>query len=247
MTRTAIALVAALALAPASSWAQGQPDAEAKFNMGLSHLRENRPALALEQFRQAIKQDPKNPYFHKGLGLALLQLQKYDEAVVALRKSLELNPYYVDVRNDLGTALLLGGHRAEGKAELLRAYNEPTNPTPDMTARNLGQAYLTEKDYDQAANWFRSSLGRNKGLADSYLGLADCQLAINRNDEAIATLEGGLKELPDNLGLILALGNAYFRAGRFTEARAKLEEVARRDARGPAGKSAGELLKNLPK
>src|SRR5262245_44516898 len=105
VARTTMVLAMALALAPVGRLrAQtASTDAEAKFNVGLSHLRENRPALALEQFKQAIKQDPKNPYFYKGLGLALLQLQKYDEAVVAMRKSLELNPYYVDVRNDLGT------------------------------------------------------------------------------------------------------------------------------------------------
>jgi Tfp pilus assembly protein PilF len=250
MTRSirALALAAAcVAAAPGPLGAQGTTDAEAKFNVGLNHLRENRPALALEQFKQAIKEDGKNPYFHKGLGLAYMQLQKYDDAVAAMRKSLELNPYYVDVRNDLGTALLLSGRRAEGKAELLRAYNEPTNPTPDMTARNLGQAYFEDRDYEQAANWFRSSLSRNKAVGDAYLGLADCQIAANRTEEAILTLEGGLKELPDNVGILLALGNAYFRAGRFTEARAKLEEVGRRDPRGAAGRSAGEMLKNFPK
>jgi Tfp pilus assembly protein PilF len=227
--------------------AQGPGDAEAKFNVGLTHLRENRPALAVEQFKQAIKQDGKNPYFYKGLGLAYLQMLKYDEAVQALRKSLEINPYYVDVRNDLGTALLLSGRRAEGKAELLRAYNDPTNPTPEMTARNIGQAYFEDKDYGQAANWFRSSLSRNKSLPDAYLGLADSLSALNRADEALATLEAGLKEAPDHLGILLALGQTYFNAGRLSEARAKLEEVGRRDARGAAGRRATEMLKNFPK
>ena len=45
-----------------------------------------------------------------------MQLGKYDDAVEAFRKALEINPYYVDVRNDLGTALLLSGKRTEGKA-----------------------------------------------------------------------------------------------------------------------------------
>jgi Tfp pilus assembly protein PilF len=241
-------LAAGLGLAQAGpAVAQAQTEAESKFNVGLTHLRENRPTLALEQFKQAIKQDGKNPYFHKGLGLAYLQLQKYDDAVQALRKALELNAYYADVRNDLGTALLLSGRRPEGKAELVRAYNDPTNPSPDLSARNLGQAYFEEKDYEQAANWFRSSLGRNKGLADAYLGLADCQVAVNRNDEAIQTLEGGLKEAPEHAGVLLSLGQAYFRAGRLSESRAKLEEVGRRDPRGPAGRRAGEMLKNFPK
>jgi Tfp pilus assembly protein PilF len=227
--------------------AQAGNDAESRFNVGLTHLRENRPAMAVEQFKQAIKEDGKNPYFYKGLGVAYLQLRKYDDAVQALRKSLEINPYYVDVRNDLGAALLLSGRRAEGKAELLRAYNDPTNPTPDLSARNIGQAYFEEKDYDQAANWFRSSIGKNKALGDSYLGLADCLSALNQGAEAIVILEAGLKEVPDHLGILLALGQSYFNTGRLSEARAKLEEVGRKDPRGPAGRRAGEMLKNFPK
>jgi Tfp pilus assembly protein PilF len=241
-------VLASVCIGPAGSL-QAQPgsDAESRFNVGLTHLRENRPAMAVEQFKQAIKEDGKNAYFYKGLGLAYMQLRKYDEAVQALRKSLEINPYYADVRNDLGTALLLAGRRAEGKAELLRAYNDPTNPTPDLSARNVGQAYFEEKDYEQAANWFRSSLGKNKSLGDSYLGLADSLSALNQGAEAIATLEAGLKEVPDHFGILLALGQAYFNAGRLSEARAKLEEVGRKDPRGPAGRRAGEMLKNFPK
>jgi tetratricopeptide (TPR) repeat protein len=243
--RAALALM--VVLLPVRARAQTGNDAENRFNSGLTHLRENRPTLALEEFKKAVKQDPKNPYFYKGLGLAYLQLQKYEEAVEALRKSLEINPYYVDVRNDLGAALLLSGKRAEGKAELLAAFNDPTNPTPDMTARNLAQAYYEDKDYEQAINWFRSSLGRNKALADSYLGLADSLMAVQKQEEAIAALEGGLKQVPGHAGILLGLGQIYLRAGRLSEARAKLEEAARREPSGPAGKEAAERLKNFPK
>jgi protein O-GlcNAc transferase len=243
--RAVLALL--VVLGPVPLHAQAGNDAEVRFNSGLTHLRENRPAQALEEFKSAVKQDPKNPYFYKGLGLAYMQLKKYSDAVEALRKSLEINPYYVDVRNDLGTALLLSGKRAEGKAEMLAAYNDPTNPTPDMTARNLAQAYYEEKDWEQAANWFRSSLGRNKSLADSYLGLADSLLAAQRPEEAIAALEGGLKQLPAHAGMLLGLGELYMRAGRFSEARAKFEEAVRREPASPAGKQAAERLKNLPK
>lgn len=244
--RAALALMVVLVPVRARAQAGGN-DAETRFNTGLTHLRENRPALALEEFKRAVKQDAKNPYFYKGLGLAYLQLQKYPEAVEALRKSLEINPYYVDVRNDLGTALLLSGKRAEGKAELLTAFNDPTNPTPDMTARNLAQAYYEEKDYEQASNWFRSSLGRNKALPDSYLGLADTQLALKRPDEAIATLEGGLKQVPGHAGMLLGLGELYLRAGRLSEARSRFEEAMRREPASPAGKQAAERLKSIPK
>ena len=222
-------------------------DSEASFNAGLAHLRENRPALALEQFKKAIKEDPKNAYAYKGLGLTYAQLGKLPDAVAAFRKALELNPYYVDVRNDLGTALVLSGKRAEGKAEFLAAFNDPTNPTPEMSARNLGQAYLEEKNYREAVNWFRTSFTRNKSYPEPYLGFAEAVGALGHPDEAVAPLEGALKEAPGQPDLLVALGQAYYKTGRFTEARSRLEEAARRDPAGPAGRRAMELIKNFPK
>src|SRR5438552_16821664 len=121
----------ALVAAPALAFAQG-PDAESTFNAGLNHLKEGRPAMAVEEFKKAVRQDGKNPYFQKGLGQAYLATKKFDEAISSFRHALELNPYYVDVRNDLGTALVLSGRRTEGKHEFLAAYNDPTNPTPEI-------------------------------------------------------------------------------------------------------------------
>jgi Flp pilus assembly protein TadD len=240
---TALLLAAALA-APAAAQS---PDAEVSFNSGLTHLRENRPELALEEFKKAVKGDPKSPYFQKGLGLACTQLRKYDDAVAAFRKALQINPYYVDVRNDLGTALMLSGKRSEGKAEFVAAYNDPTNPSPDLSARNLGQAYLEEKNYTEATSWFRSSINKNKTLVDAHTGLAEALLGLQRPDEAVPVLESALKEIPGDLSLLLGLGEAYYRAGRFTEARARLDEVMKKDPTGPAGRRATEMLKHFPR
>jgi tetratricopeptide (TPR) repeat protein len=231
---------------PAAAGAQAV-DPESSFNAGLNHLREGRPSLAVEEFRRAVRQDGKNPYFQKGLGQAYLATGKYDDAISSFRKALELNPYYVDVRNDLGTALILSGRRNEGKNEFMTAFNEPTNPTPEISSRNLGQAYFEERHYPEAINWFRTSLNRNQSYPDAYLGLSDSLLAARRMDEALATLEAGVKECPQSAGILLALGEAYSRIGRLGDARTRLEEARRRDPVGPAGRRAGQLLQQFPK
>src|SRR5262245_40341285 len=133
--------VAALVLAAAAT-AAAQSDGEAFFNQGITHMREGRPTMALEDFKKAVKADGKNAYFYKALGICYMQLGKSGDAVGALRKALQINPYYVDARNDLGSALLMAGKREEGKAELLTAFNDPTNPSPELSARNLGSAFL---------------------------------------------------------------------------------------------------------
>jgi Tfp pilus assembly protein PilF len=243
--RIQAALLATI-LGAGSAAAQLAMDAETRFNIGLSHLRDGRPQMAVDEFKRAIDQDGKNPYFHKGLGLAYAALRKYGDAISEFRRALELNPYYVDVRNDLGTALILSGKRSEGKHEFLTAFNDPTHPTPEISSRNLGQAYLEEKNYAEAVNWFRTSLSRNKSYPDAYLGLSDALLAVGKAEEAVTVLETGVREAPDSVGIQVSLGDAYFRAGRFADARTKLEDARRRDPIGPDGRRATELLKHLP-
>jgi Flp pilus assembly protein TadD len=248
MTRTAsLRLAVALAALAAPALAQSPPSAETRFSTGVMHLREGRVDLALEEFKRAAKEDPKNPYFQKGLGLAYTAKREWKDAIAAFHKALELNPYYVDVRNDLATALIGSGDREGGKKEFLGAFSDPTNPTPEISARNLGQAYFEEKNYAEAVNWYRTSLNRNKKYPDPYLGIAEALLASGRLEEAVAQLEVGVAEVPEDAGLLLALGQALFKAGRFGEARARLEEAARKDPTGPAGRAAADQLKALPK
>jgi Tfp pilus assembly protein PilF len=258
--------IAALAAVLAAGFARGDQkptvppvDGEARFNNGLEHLRAGRLDMALEEFKEAVKLDPKNPYFFKGLGVAHAQAadrcapkdqacrqRNLDQAVIAARTAIELNPYYADARNDLGTFLVRSGKREEGKKEFLTAFNDPTNPSPEFSASNMGQALLEEKNYPQAVSWFQTSVGKNRTHAVAYLGLSDALVAMGKLDEAIVQLEAGAKALPEDWDIALALGDGYYRAGRFGEARARLELVAGKDPSG-AGRRATELLKKFPK
>ena len=239
-------LVLALAVS-APAVAAAQPvDPESSFNAGVNHLREGRPAMAVDAFKKAVREDGKNPYFQKGLGQAYLAIGKYDDAIGAFRKALELNQYYVDVRNDLGTALVLSGRRNEGKTEFLAAFNDATNPTPEISSRNLGNAYLEEKHYTEAINWYRTSLNRNKSYPDAYLGLGDSLVGAGRLEEAVGVLETGAKECPQSAAVLLSLGEVYSRVGRLGEARSRLEEARKRDPVGPAGRRASQLLQQFP-
>ncbi len=254
--RAAVLLMAALAVPLGAQ--QPRSDGESSFESGLNHLREGRLELALQELKAAVKADPKSPYFHKGLGVAWGQMadrcrdpkcreSALRESVAAARKAIELNPYYVDARNDLGTALLRAGRREEGRKELLTAFNDPTNPSPALTARNLGQSYVEDKNFSEAVNWYQAAVSRDKNYTEGWIGLADVLLAQGRGDEAIRQLEAGMRTLPDDMNMLVALGEAYYRAGRFDEAKPRLETVAAKDPGGPAGRRAAALLQKFPK
>jgi len=237
----ALALVAVICAVPA-----GAQEGELSFNTGLNHLKDGRVKLAIESFRDAVDKDDQNPYFFKGLGLAYMRGGQLEEAIDAFEKALDINPYYVDVHNDLGTALVLRGKRDEGKEHFLLAFNHPQNPTPELSARNLGQALLEEGQPDQALNWFRTSLARNDRYADAYVGLSDALTQLGRSDDAVVQLELGHERLPDDASVSLALGEAYFESGRFSDARKLFEHVASADPAGPLGRRALERLRTFP-
>ncbi len=255
---------ALLALLAAPGLAQSPPDAELRFSTGVMHLREGREDLALEEFKHAVQADPKNPYFQNGLGLAYAAKaarktgagralpegaarDEWKDAITAFRKALELNPYYVDAKNALGYALIMSGDREGGKKELLAAFSDAMNPAPEISAHNLGRAYLEEKNYAEAVNWLRTSLNRNRAYPDAYLLLAETLVASDRVEAAVVELETGVKEVPTDAGLQLGLGKAYYKVGRFSDARARLEEALKLDPAGAAGRAAAEQLKALPK
>ena len=96
-------------------------------------------------------------------------------------------------------------------------------------------------------NWYRTSVGRNKDYADGYLGLADTLAATGQNEEAVVQLEAAVAAIPTDTTLQLALGQALLRAGRYGEARSRLEDVVRKDPAGALGRQAAEQLKSVPK
>lgn len=243
--RTTVAVLVLLAAAGPGT-AQVTNDPEVRFNMGLTHLREGRIDMAIEDLRHATKGDPKNPYFQKGYGQALAAKGEFGEAIKAFRKALELNPYYVDVRNDLGVALLAAGQREEGRRELMNAFNDPTNPTPERTAYNLGWSLFEEKRYAEALTWYQTSLARSRDEVGPHIAIADTLTALGRGTEAIGQLEAALKVEPESPLVAVELGSAYYRAGRFAEARKHLEAAARSDPGGASGRRAAELLQKFP-
>lgn len=260
MLKNCIGLTALLAVAaPLAALAAQDPDAEIRFNAGVRMLRDGFPQRALSEIQDALKKDPQNAFYLKGLGITYSQLADkcgpkdnkcrdnyFKKAVDAAQKALSFNPDYVDVRNDLGIALLRLGKRTDGKAELARAFADPQCPTPEVTAWNLGQAFYEEREYNEALTWFQAAQNRNKSLGAAYASIADVFMATGQPEAAILQLEAGMKETGNNTALQLALGEAYLRIGRFQDARAMFEQVVKKDPLGASGRRAAEKLRGFP-
>ena len=244
-----IVVLSGLALARAAAGASVNQTAESDlaYNTGRNYLSDGRADLAIDHFKKAVSLDDKNYFAYKGLGIAYAQQQNYKEAERVQRRCLDLNPDFADARNDLATTLVFLGRPEEARKEWMTAHASPFNPSPEQTASNLAQSYVDEKNYAEAARWYQTALQKNDAYPRGYVGLAAALLGQNRLDEAMATLEKGLAKAPADNELLYMTGDAYFKAGRFADARARLEAVIKADPSGPYGRRAAEQLKHFPK
>jgi tetratricopeptide (TPR) repeat protein len=199
-------------------------------------------------FRHAIAITKNNFIAFDGLGHALYNKGRLDEAVFYCLKSLEIRPRYIDALKNLGDALAR-----------LDVVNATTN-NPHMLARRTGADYaiahntlgvvqgvlftgiLPPADYaiahntlgvglamngklDDAISHFRKALLYNPDHANARSNLGYALALQGRLDEAIGQCEQILRLSPHHPAANNALGFALMKQGRLDEAVAHLREA----------------------
>lgn len=143
-----------------------------------------------------------DPYFHRALGRAYLELDRPEPARERLERAVELSPELTDARVWLGTLLVAAGEPAAGRRHLERALGE-----------------LAGGDADRALEQqARAQLGR--ALA-----------AEGRLTEAVAELERAAGLGPLDPGAELAWGNVLAQQGRLTDALEHFERAVASEPR----------------
>jgi Flp pilus assembly protein TadD len=133
-------------------------------------MKEDTPDV--DSLEQMVEDDPEDPAAWLAYGKALLEVNRNDEAVQALEKSLQLNPNAVDVRYHLGDALAEDGRLDEAAQQFwYLACDDPELEEP-LSVPGL------------------SALMRR----------ADCQGALGRWSEAVSTVRPAVLLAVDALG-----------------------------------------------
>jgi adenylate cyclase len=91
---------------------------------GWAHLLARRPEEAVRSFERAIRMSPIDPLLHRafaGMGVALIELGRFDEALVAGKKAQRQNPSYSPAYRCLASAFAHLGRDAEARAAAARS------------------------------------------------------------------------------------------------------------------------------
>ena len=71
------------------------------------------PEEAIRSFERAIRMSPVDPRLITGIGQALIELRRFDEAIVVLKKALRQNPFFMPACRGLASAFAHLGRDAE--------------------------------------------------------------------------------------------------------------------------------------
>lgn len=106
------------------------------------------PAAAFDHIKVAVASDKQNPWYQHELGMAYMDLGKYDLASKAFAEVARLNPADPASRYDQATALLMANKTKEAIA-IYDQLEKETGPFEELSFQKH-QLYIDLKDYDKA-------------------------------------------------------------------------------------------------
>ncbi len=173
--KKAIPLIMFLFLIAGCNDQRQEPKGQAGFSAAVA-MKSPEEIRQLEQF---AKQAPKNPQAWTMLGNALMDSNRFVEAVDAYQKSLALDPKNVNVRVDMGTCYRNSGRPQQAIEEYRKALK--TDPNHINANRNMGVVFA----YD---------LNDKKGAVkafEKYLELAPAAPDVAEIRQVVQTLKSG--------------------------------------------------------
>jgi TolB-like protein/Flp pilus assembly protein TadD len=139
---------------------------------------------ALSLFRRILEHDPLNPFAHRYLARALLQMGRLHDAETAIRQLLEINAAQPGAQYQLGVILLVEGNPAAA----LAAFQAESSPTgwPDYGLSLGYHAVHREAQADAALmRMLHNSEGSEFQIAETYAYMGKADEAFKWLDAAI--------------------------------------------------------------
>jgi tetratricopeptide (TPR) repeat protein len=136
-------------------------------NRGLWLDKNSRNPEALENFKNAIRLDPRSPNAYLNAGRAFGQMQMPDSAIVYLEKVLTMDGGDSKVYNNLGNAYGLKGNFLKAQTAFTKAIE--LDPSNANAYYNLAVTYSMTGDTVQTDYWMRESARRGNAGAQNAL------------------------------------------------------------------------------
>src|SRR5262249_3121189 len=112
------------------------------------------------------------------------------------------------------SSALMGQQKFSDSRAMLDAMLKAYPGSPDVLFQ-LGVVNLAEAKYKEAEDAFRRAYQLNPANSRGLMGVVETQMAENKSDAALATLQQESDKAPARLDLVVAIGNTAVRAGKY--------------------------------
>jgi predicted TPR repeat methyltransferase len=139
-----------------------------------------------------------------------------EEAIVSMRRALQLDPDYVDAQNNLGNVLKENGQLNEAE----QAYRAVITARPDfaLAYNNLGVVLAAQTRFVDAVSAYRQCLALQPDYAQAWHNLGNALKKSENVDAALTAYRQAIFLAPYNGSAYQDLGNALATQKRFDEA-----------------------------
>jgi Tfp pilus assembly protein PilF len=227
---------------------QARKQAEAKYNVGIDHLKNSRNALAVRELRGSLELEPKDPWSHFAIAEAYRRQGRTDDAIQHLERAMELKPTFHSARLNLsGVYIQRNDYEAAAHhAEIL--LDDATFAKPWSALNNLGWSqYRLGKTQEARAN-LELAGEYNERYWPALLNLGILEASEGRRLEALGLFQRVIELNPGPL----ALAEAHYRSaeiflaiGQQEKAVRHLVAAAESKPNGQWGEKSEEYLKLL--
>lgn len=225
-------------------------DASDILDTAREYFRESNYSSAEPLLNQLILSNSKSPEIFHMLGTIYYDQGKFNKAIRAFRRALELDPSFTDasvglsiILNDLGRYDEGRNVFEEAKVMLARnsAQDDPyVNEKLSHKHDELGEMYFQYQRYNEALEQYYKALNLSTRKPELTLKIANCYIQLNNSSKAIKTLKELTKEHPNFLSARVKLGQILYEQGHVTEAIENWEATL---ARNPEHAEAKRLLR----
>jgi TolB-like protein/DNA-binding CsgD family transcriptional regulator/Tfp pilus assembly protein PilF len=166
----------------------------------LGFAKDTLPAMetAYALARRATQLDERNEYAHWALGISCWGLLKYDESHAALERAVALNPNCSLAYGSLGTLLGIIGCSEEAILnQEIAIRSNPLDPSIFFRFSGLALAHYMAGRYELAIEWAERAIYRMPRWYFAHFILAASQVALDRHEPALETVNACGNILPD--------------------------------------------------
>lgn len=212
---------------------------------GERYLGANQTSKALEQFLEALKIYPDDPYLHYDLALTYDMKGMLDKTEYHLKEAIRLKPEYSDAYNYLGFVYFGDGKVDEAITYYHKALENELYMNPQDAHNNLGLAYLSREEYRKAALHLEEAVRLVPDFAAAYNNLGKAYEGLGQYDKARFSYEKAVQFNPRYAEAYLNLGKLLYRSGERNRARWSFGQVIRSEPSSERAMEAQRYLKRL--